>query len=226
MRKITYGCLTLILLILFLSGCGAQGPNEAAASNTTDVTAAPASSEAEDENAHDDGHGAESATPSPSPTDAVSPSQEPVETEKPQETEKPEATQKPAATEKAAEAKPTATAAQPTSKPTPKPTAKAPVKTEKPAKEEDQPDAVTVHIVEITNFAFSPEKLEISQGDIVTFVNKDEVKHSATADNGQFDTELLAQDESMKITFPDAGEFGYYCIPHPGMRGSIVVKEK
>jgi plastocyanin len=212
--------LTLILLLLFLSGCGAQGPNEAAASNTTDVTAAPASSEAEDGNAHEDGHGAESATPSPSPTDAVSPSQEPVETEKPQETEKPEATQKPA------EAKPTATAAQPTSKPTPKPTDKAPAKTEKPAKDEDQPDAVTVHTVEITNFAFSPEKLEISQGDIVTFINKDEVKHSATADNGQFDTELLAQDESMKITFSDAGEFGYYCIPHPGMRGSIVVKEK
>ncbi|MEV5030672.1 plastocyanin/azurin family copper-binding protein [Paenibacillus sp. LPE1-1-1.1] len=224
MRKITYGCLSLILLLLFLSGCGAQGSNEAAAGNTTNETAAPASSEATDENAHDDGHGAESATPSPSPTDAVSPSQEPVETEKPQETEKPEATQKPAATEKASEAKPTATAAQPT--PTPKPTTKAPVKTEKPAKDEDQPDAVTVHVVEITNFAFSPEKLEISQGDIVTFINKDEVKHSATADNGQFDTELLAQDESMKITFSDAGEFGYYCIPHPGMRGSIVVKEK
>ncbi|WP_307205039.1 plastocyanin/azurin family copper-binding protein [Paenibacillus harenae] len=161
------------------------------------------------------------ATASPSPTDVVTPAPEPVETEKPKETEKPEATQKPAATEKATEATPKATASQP------KPTPATPVKTEKPVKETEQPsDAVTVHTVEITNFAFSPEKLEISQGDIVTFINKDEVKHSATADNGQFDTELLAQDESMEVTFSDAGEFGYYCLPHPGMKGTIVVKEK
>jgi plastocyanin len=211
----------LILFLLFLSGCGAQVAKETAAHNTMDMTAAPTSSEAADEQAEDDGDGAENATSSSSPTDAVSPAQEPIETEKPKETEKLEATQKPAATEKATEATPKATAVQPNSTP------KTPVKTEEPIKDKEQPsDAVTVHTVEITNFAFSPDKLEISQGDIVTFINKDEVKHSATADNGQFDTELLAQDESKKVTFSDAGEFGYYCIPHPGMRASIVVKEK
>lgn len=198
----------LILLLLFLSGCGAQEANENAAHNTMDMTATPISSEA-------------AATASPSPTDAVSPVEEPVETEKPKETEKVEATQKPTATEKATEVKPKATAAQPKSTP------KTPVKTEEPIKDKEKPsDAVTVHTVEITNFAFSPEKLEISQGDIVNFINKDEVKHSATDDNEQFDTELLAQNESKEVTFSDAGEFGYYCIPHPGMRGSIVVKEK
>lgn len=208
MRKITYGCLTLVLLLLFLSGCGAQEANDTAAHNEMDMTAAPISSEA-------------AATASPSPTDASTPDQEPVETEKPKETEKPEATQKPEATEKETEATPKATAAPPKSTP------KTPVKTEQPIKETEQPSAeVNVHTVEITNFAFSPEKLEISQGDIVTFINKDEVKHSATADNGDFDTELLAQDESMEITFSEAGEFGYYCIPHPGMKGTIVVKEK
>ncbi|MDQ0062967.1 cupredoxin domain-containing protein [Paenibacillus harenae] len=208
MRKITYGCLTLVLLLLFLSGCGAQEENKHAAHNEMGMTDAPINSEA-------------AASASPSPTDVVTLAPEPVETEKPKETEKPEATQKPAATEKATEATPKATASQP------KPTPATPVKTEKPIKETEQPsDAVTVHTVEITNFAFTPEKLEISQGDIVTFINKDEVKHSATADNGQFDTELLAQDESMEVTFSDAGEFGYYCIPHPGMKGTIVVKEK
>ncbi|NIK79705.1 plastocyanin [Paenibacillus castaneae] len=170
--------------------------------NTLDMTAAPISSDAADESAHDDGNG-KGKTPSPSPMDAASP------------------VQKPAATEKVTEVQPEATASQPKSTP------KTPVKTEEPIKDKGQPSvAVTVHTVEITNFAFSPEKLEISQGDIVTFINKDEVKHSATADNGQFDTTLLAQDESKKVTFSDAGEFGYYCIPHPGMRGSIVVKEK
>ncbi|WP_169083368.1 cupredoxin family copper-binding protein [Paenibacillus sp. PL91] len=212
----------LTLLLLFLSGCGgAQESNETAAHNTKmDMTAAPISSEAADEHADDDGSGSEN-TPTPSPSDAASPVQEPVETEKPKVTEKLEATEKPAATVKTTETKPKATPVQPKSTP------KAPVKTEEPIKDKEQPsDEVTVHTVEITNFAFSPDKLEISQGDIVTFINKDEVKHSATDDNGQFDTELLAQNESKKVTFSEAGEFGYYCIPHPGMRGSIVVKEK
>ena len=212
MRKITYVCSMLILPLLILSGCGVQEANKTAAHHTMDMTAktattattaTPKSTKAADQDASDNSYGAVSATPSPSPTDAVSP------------------TQKPVVTEKMAEVKPEATATQPMS------TANTPVKTEEPIIEKEKPsDAVTVHTVEITNFAFSPDKLEISQGDIVTFINKDEVKHSATADDGQFDTELLAQNESKKVTFSDAGEFGYYCIPHPGMRGTIVVKER
>ncbi|WP_053375435.1 cupredoxin domain-containing protein [Paenibacillus sp. FJAT-27812] len=220
MRKITYGCSLLFLMLLFLSGCGAQA-NEPADHNEMAVTATPTSSSAADENAQETEEAANTATPSISPTEAATPpSEKPVKTEEPKETEKTAATQKPAATEKAIETKqPKATAAQPKSTP------KAPVKTEAPVQPKET-EAVTVHTVEITNFAFSPEKLEISQGDIVNFINKDEVKHTATADDGQFDTDLLAQNASKKVTFTDAGEFGYYCTPHPGMRGTIVVKEK
>jgi plastocyanin len=41
-----------------------------------------------------------------------------------------------------------------------------------------------------------------------------------------FDTGLLAKDEKGEITFTVAGEFPYYCLPHPGMKGMIVVIEK
>ncbi len=100
-----------------------------------------------------------------------------------------------------------------------------------PAKEAvPAPDAseqsVKVHIVEIVDFAFSPGKLEIHAGDRVKFINRDKVKHSATANGKSFDTGLLGQDEGKEVTFAEDGEFTYYCMPHPAMKGTIIVKEK
>jgi plastocyanin len=89
----------------------------------------------------------------------------------------------------------------------------------------DAPDEEpAVHVVEIKDFAFSPETLEIRAGDAVKFVNRDDVGHTATADDGSFDTGILKRDEEQTVTFAEAGEFPYYCEPHPGMRGTIVVK--
>ncbi|OBZ19627.1 hypothetical protein A8L34_07035 [Bacillus sp. FJAT-27264] len=77
----------------------------------------------------------------------------------------------------------------------------------------------------MSNFSFSTPKLEIHSGDTVTFINRDEIKHSATADDHSFDTGLLGKDESKSVTFAKAGEYGYHCIPHPGMQATIVVKD-
>lgn len=87
-------------------------------------------------------------------------------------------------------------------------------------------DGSKEYVVEISNFAFSPVKLTIKAGDRVTFINKDEIKHSATADDSSFDTGLLAQDEDKTVTFDDAGEFAYHCMPHPGMQATIIVSDK
>ena len=99
-------------------------------------------------------------------------------------------------------------------------------KVEQPAVAEPAPVAATpqIHKVKIVNFEFSPTSLEIGVGDIVEFTNLDAVKHSAVADDDVFDTGLLAKDESKQITFSEAGEFGYYCGPHPDMRAAIIVK--
>jgi len=78
--------------------------------------------------------------------------------------------------------------------------------------------------VEIVNFAFTPQVLEIEAGSSVEFVNLDDVPHTATGNNGEFDTGYLAKGESKTVVFEQAGEYGYYCIPHPGMRGTIIVK--
>lgn len=228
MRKISriYGWPLLVLLLLLLSACGASAnePPE----HTMDMAASPASSDAANTNAQETMDVNHSSSPSASPASVVAPSDKPVATEKPRETDKPKITQKPAATDKTVETKSPTSTPLPKSTSTPKPS-KAPAKTEGQGedKDKDQPtEAVTVHTVEISNFAFSPDKLEINEGDTVTFINKDEVGHTATADNEDFDTGILAQNDSKKITFSKAGEFSYYCAPHPGMKGTIVVKEK
>lgn len=228
MRKISriYGCPLLVLLLLLLSACGASA-NETPA-NTMNMAASSASSDAADDHAQETMEANHSDSPSASPAAVAAPSDEPVETEKPRETDKPKITKEPAASGKTVETKSPASTPLPKSTPAPKPS-KAPAKsaTNGQEKDKDQPtEAVTVYTVEISNFAFSPDKLEINEGDTVTFINKDEVGHTATADNEDFDTGILAQNDSKKITFSKAGEFSYYCTPHPGMKGTIVVKEK
>lgn len=199
-----YSWPVLILCLLFAAGCGAatDAPASGQAQETPQASAAAAPSaspEASDgHGAHETAEAAGTASPSPSPEVTAAATDSPEKTDKPERTEKPETS--------------------PTAKPTPKASGSPAAATAKPA------EKTTAHTVEITNFAFSPETLEISKGDTVTFINKDEVSHTATADDGSFDTGLLAQKESKTVTFNETGEFGYYCEPHPGMRGTIIVK--
>ena len=56
----------------------------------------------------------------------------------------------------------------------------------------------------------------------MTFVNKDEIAHTATAD-GTFDSKTLEQGASFDFTATKAGKIDYVCIFHPGMTGTINV---
>ncbi|MBS3092067.1 cupredoxin family copper-binding protein [Candidatus Pacearchaeota archaeon] len=78
--------------------------------------------------------------------------------------------------------------------------------------------------VEIKNFAFSPSSLTIKKGDSIRWTNRDSVDHTATSDNNAFDSPLLSDDESFTFTFNNAGEFSYYCKPHPYMKAKIIVE--
>ena len=61
-------------------------------------------------------------------------------------------------------------------------------------------------------------------GTTVTWTNNEpNMVHSVTAVDGSFDSGLLATGETFSYTFAAAGEFEYYCIPHPWMRARIIV---
>lgn len=83
--------------------------------------------------------------------------------------------------------------------------------------------AHTTHAVSIAGFAFSPANLTIAAGDSVVFTNQDSAPHTATADNGAFDTGRLSNGQSATLTFNSAGSFSYFCAIHPNMKGSITI---
>jgi plastocyanin len=77
--------------------------------------------------------------------------------------------------------------------------------------------------VDISNHAFNPAQLNVAPGTTVTFVNNDTEPHTATADNGLFDTGVLQPGSSFDVFLDGSGTVTYHCELHPDMQGSIVV---
>ena len=80
--------------------------------------------------------------------------------------------------------------------------------------------------VSIDNFAFVPEELTVTAGTTVTWVNNDDVPHTAssTAKPSVFDSRALDTDEKYSFQFKTRGSYEYYCKVHPHMIGRIIVK--
>jgi plastocyanin len=60
----------------------------------------------------------------------------------------------------------------------------------------------------------------------VTWINQDSAPHTATADDGRFDTGTLEQGRLNSETFKQAGTHTYFCEVHPTMRGTVEVVGK
>jgi plastocyanin len=69
---------------------------------------------------------------------------------------------------------------------------------------------------------FRPQRITISRGDRVRWVNRDNVTHTTTSNSGIWD-ETLSPGERFTRRFRRAGTFGYQCTIHFGMTGTIVV---
>jgi plastocyanin len=81
-------------------------------------------------------------------------------------------------------------------------------------------ETVTVTMVDI---AFDPAEIEVTVGTVVTWVNQDQVPHTATALDGTFDTGTIDEGGEGSVTFDTAGTFEYRCEIHPSMTGTVVV---
>ena len=101
-----------------------------------------------------------------------------------------------------------------------------PSKTAMPSSNGSSSQIVETTSVNIANFAYDPPTIKIKVGDTVTWTNKDNVGHSATADDGTWDTGVLQQGKSGSAKFSKAGVFTYHCSVHPNMHGTIVVQAK
>jgi plastocyanin len=78
----------------------------------------------------------------------------------------------------------------------------------------------------ISDFAYQPRELTVSPGTTVTWINRDDVPHTATAegDSPAFDSKALDTDDKYSFTFTAPGQYPYYCKVHPHMKGLIIVK--
>jgi len=103
-----------------------------------------------------------------------------------------------------------AAAPKPKPTPTPKPVSK-------PAATAATADA------EIRDFAFAPATLSVPVGSTVTWRNTGEAPHTVTAEDGSFDSDMIAAGGSWARKFETAGSFAYFCAFHPDMAGTITV---
>ena len=98
----------------------------------------------------------------------------------------------------------------------------APAETAAPA-ESTAPAPNSTTTVDIRDHAFNPAQLNVAPGTTVRFVNNDTEPHTATADNGLFDTGVLQPGSSFDVFLDGSGTVNYHCELHPDMKGTVVV---
>ena len=91
-------------------------------------------------------------------------------------------------------------------------------------KQEPTANASSSASVTISDFQFTPKTVTVNEGDTVTWSNDGPSFHTATAEDGSFDTGALEKGESGSATFTQAGTINYICSPHPFMHGTVVVQ--
>jgi plastocyanin len=99
--------------------------------------------------------------------------------------------------------------------------------------ETDQPIKMTIAAKKIiiphgaadqgVEFYYQPKEVTISNDTSVTWVNHDSAIHTATADNGSFDTGIIPIDANATLIIIGSGNIEYHCTIHPWMQGTITV---
>jgi plastocyanin len=79
--------------------------------------------------------------------------------------------------------------------------------------------------VQIVEFTYEPDPVVVQAGGKVIWQNEDTAPHTATADDGSFDTGTIENGKLGSATFKEPGTFTYHCEIHPTMHGTVEVVE-
>lgn len=92
------------------------------------------------------------------------------------------------------------------------------------ANSHNDPETVTV---ELQDYQFHPQEIEINAGDTVRWVNEDKrASHDVYFPEEGIKSERFFGGESFEHTFEEPGTYEYHCQPHENrdMRGVVIVK--
>ena len=109
--------------------------------------------------------------------------------------------------------------------PTPADTARpaAPAAARTPVRRTPAARPAVVNVV-LRNTTFVPGRIQVTAGTTVVWRNEDQLIHTVTANDKSFDSGLLQPGKTYRRTFDKPGTYSYYCIPHPFMKGVVVVR--
>jgi plastocyanin len=78
--------------------------------------------------------------------------------------------------------------------------------------------------VVMENFSFAPAVLTVKAGTKVTWINRDDVPHTATDNDKRFNSGTMDTDGEFSFVFDSPGTYSYFCALHPRMTGQIIVE--
>ena len=76
----------------------------------------------------------------------------------------------------------------------------------------------------IVNLTFVTPQIEIPAGTTITWTNEDDVIHTVTAIDGSWDSGPIRPRATWSRTFTTPGTYEYFCVPHPTMKGTVIVR--
>ena len=78
--------------------------------------------------------------------------------------------------------------------------------------------------VDLDIVGFVLPSLAVPVGAEVTWTNQDGAPHTATANDGEWDSGTLLRGQAYTRAFQEPGRFAYFCVIHPDMVGEITVE--
>lgn len=74
------------------------------------------------------------------------------------------------------------------------------------------------------NINYLRSHFEVVVGTTVEWTNRDPLPHSVTAVDRSFNSGLIQPGKTYRHTFTRVGTFNFFCMPHPFMKGTIIVR--
>jgi len=93
-----------------------------------------------------------------------------------------------------------------------------------PSSSKESGTSAKTNTVDIKDFKYEPQTVEIKVGTKISFTNEDTAKHTATSKpQGAFDSGDLTKGQTKPVAFEKPGAFKYYCVYHAFMTGTVKV---